>query len=78
VTPNVGTFLGLVPVTISGSGFTGATGVTFGGSAGTLVIVVNDTTITCVTPAHSMGAVNVVVSNPLRSGTLVNGFTYIL
>ena len=77
VSPNAGTTSGGTSVTISGSGFTGATAVTFGGSAATSVSVVNDTTITCITPSHSAGAVNVVVTNAAGSGTLTSGYTYL-
>ncbi|MCP4712719.1 MAG: cell surface receptor IPT/TIG domain-containing protein, partial [Planctomycetes bacterium] len=32
--------------------------------------------MTCTTPAHAAGAVDVVVTNDFGSDTLVNGFTY--
>ena len=51
-------------VTITGTGFTGTTGVTFGGTPATGVTVVDDTTITATTPAHAPGAVDVVVTTP--------------
>jgi hypothetical protein len=64
-------------VTVTGTGFANGAGVTFGGSAATGVTFVNSTTITCTTPAHAAGAVNVVVTNPdTQTGTLTNGFTY--
>ncbi len=77
VAPPTGDDGGLEPVTITGSGFvTGAT-VTFGGLAATSVVVVNGTTITCDTPAHAVGAVDVVVLNPDgQLATLASGFTY--
>lgn len=62
--------------TLTGTGFTGTTGVTFGGDAATSVIVVNDTTITCLAPAHAAGLVDVVVTNPSGSDTLTNGYEY--
>lgn len=76
VTPDDGDDGGATAVTISGVGFTGATSVAFGGVAATSVVVVNDTTITCVTPAHAAGAVAVVVTTPEGVGTLAAGFTY--
>lgn len=76
-TPDSGSTAGGTPVTIAGQYFTGATGVTFGGDAATSVSVVSDTEITCVTPAHAAGAVDVVVTTSAGSGTLTNGFTYI-
>lgn len=63
VSPASGPIAGGSPVTITGSAFTGTTGVTFAGIAATGVMVVNDTTITCTTPAvAAAGVVNVVVS----------------
>ena len=39
--------------------------------------VVNSTTITATTAAHTAGAVNVMVTNTdAQSGTLTNGYTY--
>ena len=78
VDPDNGPESGGTPVTITGSDFTslGTTSVTFGGAAASNVVVVNTTTITCITPAHSAGDVNVVVTNDFGSDTLYNGFTY--
>jgi hypothetical protein len=63
--------------TVTGTGFlTGAT-VAFGGTAATSVVVVGPTSITCVTPAHTSGLVNVVVTNTdTQAGTMVNGFMF--
>jgi IPT/TIG domain/PKD-like domain len=78
VSPNSGTYLGGTNVTITGTGFLSGASVTFGGSAATSVVVVNSTTITAVTPAHALGAVNVTVTNTdTTTGTLTNGYTYI-
>ena len=52
--------------------------VTFGGVDATGVQVVDEYTITAVTPAHGAGVVDVVVSNSAgQVETLTNGFTYI-
>lgn len=78
IVPDEGPAAGGTAVTITGTDFaTGAT-VTFGGNAATSVNVVNDTTITCVTPAGTAGAVDVVVTNT-DTGTVTeeDGFTYI-
>lgn len=74
VTPSGGTIAGGTAVTITGFGFDFATGgVTFGGTALTNVSVVSNTQITGVTPAHNVGAVDVVVAGV---GTGVGLFTY--
>lgn len=63
VTPKGGSISGGTAVTITGFGFDFATGgVTFGGTAATDVVIVDNTTITAVTPAHNSGAVDVVVA----------------
>jgi hypothetical protein len=74
LTPITGTVVGGTLVTISGGGFTGITSVEFDGVAATEVNVVNDTTVTCRTPAHAAGLVDVEV---LTVGTLVGAFTYV-
>jgi hypothetical protein len=67
---------GLV-VAILGSGFVAGAGVTFDGVAGTAVSVDSDTRITVTTPAHAVGAVDVVVTNvDASTATLSEGFTY--
>jgi hypothetical protein len=51
--------------------------VSFGGTAATNVSVVSSSSITATAPAHTAGAVNVVVTNSGgQSGTLANGYTY--
>jgi len=78
VVPAIGGVLGADPVTITGARFDeGITGVTFDGTAATDVVVVNDTTLTCVTPAHAVGVVDVVLTRTdTTTRTLVDGFTY--
>jgi uncharacterized protein YmfQ (DUF2313 family) len=64
-------------VTITGTGFVSGATVAFDGIPATSVVFVSATSITCVTPAHAAGAVNVVVRNPdLQTGTAINAFTY--
>ena len=77
VSPSSGPTSGGSGVTLTGSGFTGATGVTFGGVAATSVNVVSSTQVTAVTSAHAAGAVDVVITTPLGTGTKTNGFTYV-
>lgn len=76
VTPNTGAAAGGTAVTIKGTNFAGATAVSFGGAAATLPVVVDDETITCVTPAHAAGAVDVVVTDDSGTATETGGYTY--
>lgn len=64
VSPATGPTAGGTVVTITGTGFTGATAVTFGGTAATSFIVTSSTQITATAPAHAAGTVNVVVTGP--------------
>jgi len=79
LSPDHGDTTGGTPVTITGSGFAsgGSLAVTFGGNPATSVVRVNATTITCVTPAHTAGLVDVVVTNgDGQPSTAVNSFTF--
>ncbi|MFF1571255.1 IPT/TIG domain-containing protein [Leifsonia sp. NPDC058292] len=76
VAPASGPETGGTPVTITGTGFTGATGVTFGGDAGTAFTIVDDTTITVTTPPHAPGAVDVVVQSPFGD-SVPGAFTFL-
>ena len=72
VSPTTGAALGGTTVTISGSGFSnGTTSVMFGTTPGASFSVLNDTTITAVTPAHAVGTVDVTVTNA-QGTTLVS------
>jgi fibronectin type 3 domain-containing protein len=78
VAPNSGPTTGGTAVTIAGSNFaTGAT-VTFGAAAATNVAVANSTTITATAPAGAAGAATVTVTVSAQSGSLTNGFTYVV
>ncbi|MGH9365955.1 MAG: NBR1-Ig-like domain-containing protein, partial [Thermoanaerobaculia bacterium] len=77
ILPVSGTIAGATAVTISGGNFVSGATVTLGGVAATNVAVASATTLTAVTGAHAVGAVDVVVRNPDgQSATLTNGFTY--
>lgn len=76
VTPATGTTAGGTAVTIVGTNFVNVTAVTFGGTTATTIRVVSTTTLTCVTPAKTAAAYNVVVTTSGGSGTKTNGFTY--
>ena len=77
IAPNAGPGSGGTAVTITGTGFLPGATVSFGGTAASGVNVVSGSSITATTPAHAVGAVNVVVTNSDgQSGTLSNGYTY--
>lgn len=75
--PAIGPAAGATSVTITGTNFTGATGVTFGGTAALSYSITNGTTIVATTPPRiAAGAVDVAVTNYAGMGTLTTGFTY--
>lgn len=78
INPNSGAASGGTGVTLTGTGLTGATAVTFDGVAATSVNVVNSTTVTAVTPAHVVGIVDVAIDTPSGGATLANGYTYLV
>ncbi len=84
VTPDTGTVRGGTTVTIEGTGFatTGTVLVVFGTDPdcrGLSVTVTSPTTLTCVTPKHLPGPVDVAVFNPDLEGDLLpGGYTYTL
>jgi hypothetical protein len=81
ISPASGPTAGGTAVTITGANFRAPASVAFAdlasGRAATGVVVVNPTTITATTPAHTAGLKDVVVMNPdQRTGTLAKSFTY--
>ena len=77
ITPNSGTTNGGTAVTITGTGFLAGASVKMGGTSATVLAVVNSAIITATVPAHTAGAVDVVVTNTdTKSGTLTSGYTY--
>ncbi|MBU6280532.1 MAG: SUMF1/EgtB/PvdO family nonheme iron enzyme [Actinomycetales bacterium] len=76
VTPNFGPTAGGTTITITGMALTDTSIVTVRGNSATSVIVVNDTTVTAVTPAGSVGAANVQVTTPGGTATISGAFTY--
>jgi hypothetical protein len=81
VSPNTGSISGGDTVTITGTGFTGATAAHFGAVAATGVTVVNDTSLTVISPATTTtGVVDVTVTTPLGTSATseADQFTYAL
>lgn len=79
VTPAFGPEFGGTNVTILGSFFEArdeVVAVDFDGVSATNVVLVNDSTITCTTPAGT-GLADVTVTNLDGAGTLVDGFRYL-
>ncbi|MBD9544758.1 cadherin-like beta sandwich domain-containing protein [Ensifer sp. ENS04] len=76
ISPNTGAISGGDVVTITGTGFTGATAVTFGGTPATSFTVNSATQIAATVPAHAIGAVDVVVSKAAGTATLSSGYTF--
>jgi len=76
ISPNVGQSIGGTLVTLTGSQFVGATTITFDGVEATNVTVVSSAVVTCVTPIHNIGSVNVVMTNGNGSSTLYDAFLY--
>lgn len=78
VTPNTGSTAGGADVMLSGANFLNGATVTVGGVPATLVTWVSATELWVRVPAGSLGAKNVVLTNPdTQSATLVGGFTYV-
>ncbi|GGR52117.1 phage tail tube protein [Streptomyces griseomycini] len=76
VTPSTGPIAGGTNVTIVGTNLDSATGVTFGGAAGTGLVIESDTELTVTTPASTAGAKDVVVTTAGGTVTQAGGFTY--
>ena len=78
LSPNTGSIIGGLVVTITGTNFYSPTTVKFGDNFSSTVIVDNATQIRATTPAGAaLGAVNVVVTtHSLPAATVTGGFTY--
>jgi predicted outer membrane repeat protein len=79
VTPTSGPTAGGTSVTITGTGFAGATAVHFGSMSATTFRVGSDTSITATSPAGTAGTVNVTVTTPSATSATSAGdrFTYV-
>ncbi len=78
LSPSAGPLAGGITVTINGTNFTGATSVSFGGTPGTSLVVVNDSQVTVTAPAHAVGSVDVTVTTPngTSATSAADTFTY--
>ena len=77
VAPLTGPAAGSTAVTITGDNFGPTATVTFGGTAATSVVVTSPRTITCVTPAHAVGAVTVAVTTNEQVASAAAVFTFV-
>jgi len=75
LSPSTGPVSGGTTVTITGTGFTGATAVTFDTTSVTPVVN-SDTSITVTSPAHASGAVNVTVTTPAGTSPVTSAGTF--
>ena len=76
-TPSSGSINGGTPIMVQGEGFYSGAVVTVGGVLCNTIIVLDSNTITAVTPAHALGATDVVVKNmDGQTSTLTGGFSY--
>lgn len=76
ITPSSGSTAGGTAVTIIGAGFTGATAVNFGSTAGTAFTVVSDRKITVTSPAGSVGLVDITIVKATGDKVVDDGYTY--
>lgn len=79
VSPASGLVSGGLAVTITGTGFTGAlcSGIVFGTIQAPACTVVNDTSITAVTPPNAAGPSYLTVTTPNGTSAIVQNFTYL-
>lgn len=79
VDPITGLTTGGTAVTLTGTGFVSGILVNFDNISATSIVVVSDTEITCVTPAHDLGLVDVTVTIPDTGefATLTDGYEYV-
>jgi hypothetical protein len=78
ISPTSGSIAGGATVVVTGSSFTGATGVFFGGIPATSYTVNSDTSITAVAPAEPAGTVDVTVNtySGFSATSVADQFTY--
>jgi hypothetical protein len=77
ISPANGSAAGGTAVTITGTDFTDAKAVTFGGTPATSFTVGSETSITATAPGHAAGAVPIVVTTLAGTATAATQFTYV-
>lgn len=78
ISPANGSINGGETITLTGTGFTGATIVNFGTVAGTNLVVASDTSITVTSPAQPAASVDVTVVTPAGTSAVVPADKYTL
>jgi hypothetical protein len=80
ISPSSGTMFGGTSVTITGTGFTGVTKIIFNSTEATDVKVIDDETITAISPSGFNGTIDVTVTNSIGTSNIVDAdkFTYTL
>lgn len=78
IDPSTGPVAGGNTVTIIGTGFTGATSVTFAGAAATNFTVVSATTIMATVPPGTAGTASVIVTTPAGSNAANTLYAYVV
>jgi len=80
VMPSSGTVSGGTPVTVLGAGFLAGpdpvTAMSFGGIPATDLLVIDDATLACVTPAHPAGAADAIAASRSGTASLIRGYIY--
>ena len=77
VSPDSGPTEGGTEITITGDNFNNDINVIVGGRYCTNIVVISKTKLTCKTPAHDAGLVDITVITNVGSATLTGAFTYI-
>jgi hypothetical protein len=75
ITPSSGSTAGGFGVSITGSGFSGATDVRFRGESGTDLTIIDDSHLTIIAPPGSAGTVSLSVINPAWTGRSLESAT---
>jgi PKD repeat protein len=76
IAPDTGPEAGSTPASVTGTGLTDATDVTFDGVPSLALVHTDDTMLGVVSPPGTAGPVDVVVHHPAGDVTLTDGFTY--